>query len=183
LETWKIDAVVTRAAMIVVARHPLGRGEMITEHDVELAPLDDKAPPTTHKPLTTLEEAIGKETTRPIAAGETILAPSVHETLMVRRGQVVTVYSRCGGVQIRTTGRAKENGSHGELIPIETIGSRESFHARVSGHQEVEIFAGAPTTPTVADAPREPTPYLASRRENKNRPAAPTNPTRRTNPR
>lgn len=177
-ETWLIECSVTRPPMVVVARHTLGRGDLVTEYDVELAPADDKAPTSTHKAITTLEEVVGKQTTRPIAEGETILEPSVRETLMVQRGQVVTVYSRCGGVQIRTTGRAKENGGHGDLIPVESIGERALFHARVSGHQEVEILAGAPTAPAVEDKPREPTPYLASRRAGARTEPAVTNPIR-----
>ena len=53
---------------------------------------------------------------------------------------------------------------HGDLVPVESLTSRETFHARVSGPQEVEIYAGSPMTPTVDAAPRDPSPWLAARR-------------------
>jgi flagella basal body P-ring formation protein FlgA len=160
-EILKVDATVSLPPMIVVAARDLNRGELITEHDVELVHKEELrgAQPA----FASIADAVGKETTRAIAAGQPISESSVRATLMVRRGQVVTVYSRCGGVQIRTTGRAKEDGSLGSLVPVESIGSRETFHARVSGHQEVEIFAGVPEVPAVEDTPREPTPWLANR--------------------
>ncbi len=151
-ETWKITALVSLPPMIVVARRELTRGEMIAEQDVELVRAEEVK--GLLKPFESLEDVVGKETTRAIAAGQPVTEPSVRATILVRRGQVVTVYSRCGGVQIRTTGRAKEDGSHGALVPVEAIGSREHFHARVSGPQEVEIYAASATTPTVDDLPR-----------------------------
>lgn len=161
-QAWKIAARVTLPPMIVVATRELARGETIAEQDVELV----RAEPNNllHKPLMSLDDVVGKETTRVVAAGQPIAEPGVRAVLLVRRGQVVTVYSRSGGVQIRITGRAKENGALGDLVPVEGITSRETFHARVSGPQEVEIYAASTTTPTVEDAPREPTPWLASRR-------------------
>lgn len=160
--TWTVDARVTLPPMMVVARRNLDRGELVAEEDVEL--VRAAASPGMLKPYQNLEDVVGKETTRAIPAGQPITEPSVRATLLVQRGQVVTVYSRCGGVQIRVTGRAKENGSLGELVPVEAINSRETFHARVSGPQEVEIFAASTTTPTVDDQPRAPTPWLAEHR-------------------
>lgn len=161
--TWKVTARVSLPPMIVVARRELTRGEMIAEQDVELVRAGEAQ--GLLEPFASLDDVVGKETTRAIAVGQPVTEPSVRATLLVRRGQVVTVYSRCGGVQIRTTGRAKEDGSHGALVPVEAIGSRAAFHARVSGPQEVEIYAASATTPALDDVPREPGPWLAERRE------------------
>jgi flagella basal body P-ring formation protein FlgA len=161
-EIWKVTVRVTLPPMIVVARRELSRGELISKQDVEL--VRGEAEKGLLKPLESLEDVVGKETTRGIAAGQPITEPSLRPVMLVQRGQVVTVYSRCGGVQIRITGRAKENGAHGDLVPVESLTSRETFHARVSGPQEVEIYAGSTTTPTVDAAPREPSPWLAARR-------------------
>jgi len=161
-EIWKVTARVSLPPMIVVARRELSRGELISEQDVEL--VRPEAVKGLLKPLESLDEVVGKETTRAIAEGQPITEPSLRPVMLVQRGQVVTVYSRCGGVQIRITGRAKENGAHGDLVPVESLTSRETFHARVSGPQEVEIYAGSPMTPAVDAAPRDPSPWLAARR-------------------
>ena len=161
-ETWKLDAKVTLPPMIVVAARSLERGEFITEQDVELVRAGAKRGTIT--PVGSIEEVVGKELMRSVAKGQPIAAQGLRAMLMVKRGQVVTVYSRCGGIQIRTTGRAKEDGGLGDLVPVESIGAKETFHARVSAHQEVEIVASSPTTPVLDAAPREETPWLADRR-------------------
>lgn len=161
-ETWKVDASVTLPPMILVAARNLERGEILTAQDVELVREEKKR--RTQEPIGSIEDAIGKEVTRSVGKGQPVVAKGLRAMLMVERGQVVTVYSRCGGIQIRTTGRAKEEGGLGDLIPVEAIGTKETFHARVSGHQEVEIVASSPETPAVDDVPREESTWLAERR-------------------
>jgi hypothetical protein len=56
---------------------------------------------------------------------------------------VVTVFARAAGVEVRTTARAKDEGSAGQVIAVEVIGERQSFLARVSGPQEVEVLAAS----------------------------------------
>jgi len=161
-ETWKVDASVTLPPMILVAARNLERGEILTAQDVEL--VRDEKKRKTLEPIGSIEDAIGKEVTRSVAKGQPVVAKGLRAMLMVERGQVVTVYSRCGGIQIRTTGRAKEEGGLGDLVPVEAIGSKETFHARVSGHQEVEIVASTTETVAVDAVPREESAWLAKRR-------------------
>jgi flagella basal body P-ring formation protein FlgA len=169
-DTWKVDAAVTLPPMVVVATRSLERGEIVTEYDVELVRAEPKK--GSIEPLAHLEDVVGKEVTRAVAKGQPLYEKGLRGMLMVQRGQVVTVYARCGGVQIRTTGRAKEDGGLGDLVPVESIGAKETFHARVSGHQEVEIVATSTSVAAVEDVPREDSAWLAERRnETKERPA------------
>jgi hypothetical protein len=62
----------------------------------------------------------------------------------------VTVFARCPGVRVRTTGRALEDGALGDLVTIESLADRKSFFARVCGPQEVEVFAGAGQAAAIA---------------------------------
>ena len=53
-------------------------------------------------------------------------------------------HSRRSGVRVRTNGRAREDGANGELITVESIDDRATtFVARVTGPQEVDVFAQA----------------------------------------
>ena len=94
-------------------------------------------------PFTRLEDVIGMETTQVLSAGKYLDADDVRPPVMVRRGDVVTVFVRSAGLLVRTTGRARDDGSTGDLIAIESLLNRQSFFARVTGIQEVEVFAHA----------------------------------------
>ena len=65
----------------------------------------------------------------------------MRQPLLVRKGEVVTVYVRASGVQVRTTARSRDNGSHGELINVESLENRKTYFARVTGIQEAEVYA------------------------------------------
>jgi flagella basal body P-ring formation protein FlgA len=128
---------------VVVAVHPISRGERIGAEDVELARMKAGAQPRTE--FQSLQEAIGKEATRNIVAGQALDDQYVRSPLLVNRGDVVDVFARSGGVQVRTRGRAKEEGSHGSLIQVEMLNDRRSLVARVCGIGEVEVLAAGPS--------------------------------------
>jgi flagella basal body P-ring formation protein FlgA len=142
-ELFRLEAEVKRAPRVVVAVHPISRGERIGAEDVELARMKAGAQPRTE--FQSLEEAIGKEATRNIVAGQALDDQYVRSPLLVNRGDVVDVFARSGGVQVRTRGRAKEEGSHGSLIQVEMLNDRRSLVARVCGIGEVEVLAAGPS--------------------------------------
>ena len=137
-----IEAQVGVPPAVVVIVRPLTRGAVIRETDVELQRgiVADAGPDV----ICNLEEAVGRETTRTISAGKPLMRDAVRAPLAVRRGDVVTVYARSPGIQIRTTARAKDDGAIDELVPVESFHDRSSFLARVCGIREVEVFAHAP---------------------------------------
>ncbi len=141
-ELFSVEAEVERAPRVVVAINPIARGESIRAQDVELA----RAKPGVQLRTSyqSLEEAIGKEATRNIVAGQALDDQCVRSPLLVQRGDVVDVYARSSGVQVRTRARAKEMGSHGDLIQVEMLNDRRSLVARVCGIQEVEVLAAGP---------------------------------------
>ncbi len=73
-----------------------------------------------------------------------VTTDAVRQPLAVHRGEVVTVLARAGGIRIRTNARAREEGSVGELVAVESLLNRSTYYARVSGTREVEVFARPP---------------------------------------
>lgn len=148
-----IEARVSRQSAVVVAVRALRRGEVV--HEGDLAESAGGAGGSAEV-FTSIEEVVGRETTRAIAAGQVVDRQSVRAPLLIRRGEAVTVYARSAGLQVRTTARAQEDGSLGELVMVESLANREKFLARVSGFQEVEIYAhaaqGGPAMPAAARA-------------------------------
>lgn len=134
-----LDATVLLPPLAVVAKRALERGQVLQADDVTLARL--KVGADTSGLFDRIESVVGSELTRALGPGQTIEDESLRQPLLVRKGDAVTVYTRSPGLQVRTTARAKEDGSLGELISIESMLNRQTFLARVSGSQEVEIYA------------------------------------------
>jgi flagella basal body P-ring formation protein FlgA len=131
----------TRCPVVAVAAHGLPRGTVIRPEDVLLAsnvPQNEQG-----GAFRSADELIGRETTRSVLEGRPIDRDSVRSPLLVRRGEVVTVYARSAGIRIRTVARARDDGAQGELVALEAIQDRKVFFARVCGVQEVEIYARA----------------------------------------
>jgi flagella basal body P-ring formation protein FlgA len=145
------EAEVGKRVPVVVAVAALPRGEVVRESDVKLQTLP--AGEERVDAVTALEDIVGRETTRAVAVGAVITRQAVRSPLLVRRGEIVTVYARTNGIVVRTTARAKEEGGMGDLISVESIADRKAFTARVSGIQETEVYGRAIRTNRGADAP------------------------------
>jgi flagella basal body P-ring formation protein FlgA len=137
-----IEAAVRVIAPVVVTTRSLPRGTIVRDGDVALqrAPAADKLPGVQHS----LEEAIGHELVRAVGAGSPVTTDTLRPPLAVHRGEVVTVVARSGGVRIRTNARARDEGSVGELVAVESLANRSTYYARVSNMREVEVFARPP---------------------------------------
>ena len=89
--------------------------------------------------VTDLASVVGQQARRFVDRGEMLTARDVKPVPLVKRGQLVTVYHRQGGVLIRTVGKALAGGSYGDLIPVKNEGSRRWFDATITGPQTVEV--------------------------------------------
>jgi flagella basal body P-ring formation protein FlgA len=142
-----IDATVRVIGPVVVAVHSMARGEVIREGDVVLQRPASGSPTAADKlpgALHSLDQALGHELVRTIGANTAVTADALRQPLSVHRGEVVTVVARAGGIRIRTNARAREDGSVGELVAVESLLNRSNYYARVSGTREVEVFARPP---------------------------------------
>ena len=148
-----VQAQVSPAPLVVVATRALVPGEMVQETDVKLAQLK---PGRIDSPCYRLEEAVGKETKRAIVVGQPLDEDDLRSPLVVRRGDAITVYARSAGIQVRTDGRATEDGSRGDLIVVQSLTSPDKFRARVSGIREVEVFAQSSEAARVVEQPAGP---------------------------
>ena len=130
-----IDCQVGLPPAVAVAVRSLGRGAVIREPDVELQrgfPREQTA-----DAVSSLDEVIGKETTRAIPAGKPVTSDSLRAPLLIRRSEIVTVYAKSAGIRVRTIARARDDGSLGDLIAVESLQDRTSYFARVNGVREV----------------------------------------------
>ena len=139
-----VAARVTLPPAVVVAVHAVPRGTVVRACDVELQRLTSDAAPG--NAFQNIAEVAGQEAARNITPGQTLDANLVHPPLLVRAGEVVTVFGRNGAIVVRMPARAHENGAHGDLVTVESLLDRKTFLARVAALHEVEVFAGATAT-------------------------------------
>jgi flagella basal body P-ring formation protein FlgA len=141
LERIGVTAEVSLPEMVVVSRRAFRRGEVVQASDVELVM---PTQPTDRTSLATqLEDVVGRETTRSIATGQSFDATWLRKPIMVRRGEVVTVFARAANVRVRTQARALEDGGRDDIVSLERLDDRQRFTARVSGVQELEVFVSS----------------------------------------
>ena len=66
----------------------------------------------------------------------------------------MSVRARAAGVVVRTYATARQDGSMGDLISVQSLETKGRFAARVSGLRELEVFAGGTSAVEVAAAVR-----------------------------
>ena len=135
---------VTQPTEVVVATRELQRGIVIKRSDVKLDH-DQKKISGKTEPFLRIQDVLGKETKRRIPFGRRIDRNDVQRQILVRRGDLVRVSARSRGVQVKTTAKAREEGSLGDLVWVESLANRKRYAARISGFQEVEVITHAPS--------------------------------------
>jgi flagella basal body P-ring formation protein FlgA len=137
-----VYADVTPAAMpVVVTTRALARGEVVTAADVELQEVGYVPKPNERRVAArSIDMLVGMEVRQPIPAGSMVFTDAV------KRGDVIRISSQSGGIRVRTTAKALQDRSHGQLVEVESLTTKERFDARVVGPGEAVVLASAPET-------------------------------------
>ncbi len=147
-ETIRVNAKVQHVLLAVVADGPIARGEVFTRSRLKVQEcyVDDNAV----TPITDPTAIIGKESSISLRAGEMISIRKVKSPIMVKRGEHVEVRCFIGGLIVKTTGYAAENGSLDDLIRLRSDSTGEDYYAVVTGrHQAVVSSSVTPMAPVV----------------------------------
>lgn len=127
---------------VLVPRNNLPKGHILQEEDLTWKQCDA---PAAGKGvgLETLEAAIGRETKRSLRAGETILPADVRGIPLVRRGDIVTVKSRAGGIVVRMEAKAHGDGGLGETVKLVSLDGKRELQAQVTGYHETAVVGAS----------------------------------------
>ena len=141
---FRVVADVSLPPAAVVAVRSLPPGVRIAASDVQLTRVATSSSGRfgTANVLRSLDHVVGRETTRAVTAGQVFDRTLLRRPILVRRSDVVTVYARTPGIRVRTSARAREDGSQGDLIMVESLADRRRYFARVTGPREVDVYAG-----------------------------------------
>lgn len=137
------------AVPVVVAMRPVPRGNVITAADIEVRMLDTPTKSASKRIVfDTVDAVIGKEARQALQSDSIVYTDLVQSPILVKRGEVITVGAASGGIRVRTSAKAVQEGSHGDLIQVETLDSKQKFNVRVVGLREAAVYS-----PTPVEAP------------------------------
>ncbi|MCL2119463.1 MAG: flagellar basal body P-ring formation chaperone FlgA [Planctomycetaceae bacterium] len=159
--TLLVDVNVSLPKAVVVTRHAVPKGKILSAADVRLSYLaEDQTPVNVTKSRTVngvttqrgrdpeidpdvatrIDDVIGKAVVRGLQNNATVLFSQLEKPLLVKRSEAVTLYLRNGGITIKMTARAKEDGRAGDLVTVESLTDKQQTNlARVVDYGTVEV--------------------------------------------
>ena len=128
---------ITQVVEVLVAMRALPRGTPISTDDVRV---ERREVGSGQEPLRDLSGLAGRQAARSIAAGEVLMAASVEQPALVKRGDVVLIVVEGRGLRAVTHGEAKEDGKEGQLIRVRNLTSNREVYGQVDGPRSVRVL-------------------------------------------
>jgi len=123
---------------VVVAARPLARGAILAPGDIILAERDTSALARGY--LLRTEHAIGHRVRRAMSQGKPLTPSLLESPPLIRRGQLVNLEARSGGLTVRMSGIAKSDGILGQVIDVENKTTSRQVQAIVRSRKSVEVL-------------------------------------------
>jgi len=136
----QVTCKVTPRPMVLAAKAALSRGHVIGPDDLVWKKSEGDADAAC---ITNPHELLGHETQQSLRAGEPIRRDAVKTLPLVRNGQFVTVSSRRPGLAVQRVMKAKADGALGEVVAFQTLETRKTVLARVTGLLEADVVDSA----------------------------------------
>lgn len=130
-----ISAQVSIYRDVLVANAPLGRGTLIEQASITQQRLNTSSMRQGY--FTSPEQVLGLQLRRPLAAGEPLRSGVLEQPLAVVRGDIVTLESTTGAIQVATQAEALSSGRVGEQIRVRNTSSQKVVNANILGEGRV----------------------------------------------
>ena len=124
-------------ADVVVATAPLGRHEIIGAKDVRVDRREIAG--RASRPLTRLNDALGKQLTRALDANEIVFQNALERPTAMKRGKAITLVFETGGLRVESAGFADEGGKIGDLIQVKNSSSGKVLRGVVLDGRQVRV--------------------------------------------
>lgn len=139
---------------VLVAHRAINRGAILKAGDIERMSLTFKHVDG-RLGILDAERIIGKRAKRFIAPGTVVRMDLLESVPLVKRGQLVQLRSRAGGIQIITSGKAMQGGMLGDTITVRALDrGRLQFEATIVGAGAVEVGDVSASLTTIARSGR-----------------------------
>ncbi len=121
----------------LVAARALAKGHVLDEGDLSLTQI----PYTLGKGvLVDLSQAVGQTLKGNVSAGDPIRDRNLTKSILVKRGDMVTIIAQQGGLKVTASGQARQDGALGDTISVTNLSSKKNIAGRVIGPNQVEII-------------------------------------------
>ena len=118
----------------VVLAKPIAYGQVVRSDDVsEKRILADRLPTDS---LLNMDQVVGQQSSRDLIVGSVVNARMVNGVPLVKPGQLVTITVTSGAVQVKTAGRAMEEGCYGQTVKVRNEDTRDIFEVIMTGPQQ-----------------------------------------------
>jgi flagella basal body P-ring formation protein FlgA len=136
----KVAGNVFASVSIPVLARPMGRGDVITEADIQWIDVRDEV--IRRDIVTTARQLIGQEPRYQLRSGAPVRTVEVQKPVIVAKNSSVTMIVRSKFMSLTAQGRAIEDGSIGDVIRVTNVQSKQTVDAKVEGPGQVSVLPG-----------------------------------------
>ncbi|NBC10194.1 MAG: flagellar basal body P-ring formation protein FlgA [Planctomycetes bacterium] len=143
-ESLLVSVQVSRRVMGLVAKQELRKGQSVPADAVALREVvvdDDRALPLTERAL-----VAGQTAAVTLEEGEVVYPRHLRAAVLIKRGEVIKVATIAGGLVVRASAVALEDGGDGDVIAARNQNSRQRLAVRVTGPREATLIESDPDT-------------------------------------
>ncbi|WP_172838716.1 flagellar basal body P-ring formation chaperone FlgA [Solemya velesiana gill symbiont] len=132
-----VPVTVSQYVPILVTTHQLQRGSTVGQADIQLK---DKDISRLHRGyFKTPAEVVGKIVKRTTQANQVLLPSQLVAANAIKKGSLVTILAKTGGIQVRMKGKALSSGAVGERVQVKNLSSERKIEGIVVGSDLVEV--------------------------------------------
>ena len=136
---WTIyqSASVSLFDQVLVASRFLAKGTVLSAADLRIERRELSALPSGYE--TAPDHLIGKQMRYALPAGMVVAPQSVKVAPLIKQGETVTLVSRQGGMEVRSSGVALSGADVGERVRIRNETSKRVVEGTVTANRQVEV--------------------------------------------
>lgn len=90
--------------------------------------------------LTDIDNAVGLVSRYPLALGTVVNESMLAKPILIKRGAMVNIVARFGGIEVKSAGQSLQDGSEGQLIRVQNVNSKKIVSARVLDETAVQVL-------------------------------------------
>ncbi len=132
-----VSGTLLRMIEIPVVTRRIRKGEIVDHDDVQVITVSAKQ--IGPNVLVDQNELIGKAPRRTLIENRPIRTRDVRQPLLVKRGGLVSMIYQTKFMRISARGKAKQNGSRGQAVRVENIGSKKVVEGVITGPGEITV--------------------------------------------
>ena len=136
-----INARLEAVRMVPTLNTTITPGQLITADDIEWRKF--AANRVGRSVVQSENDLVGLTVRRALKPGALIRSSDIERALMIKKGAIVTMIYKHGGIALTAAGRASENGGAGDIIRLTNNKSGQAVEARILSPDRVEVLTGA----------------------------------------